>query len=105
LASAAGTATSNAAVGGGQRTPHDLRFAPLRRKRLIHRIPRSQRYELTDHGRRTAVFFTKTYTRIVDPSLTELDPTLPTDIAARSAHSSRSCPEPRSTRVRGPDLR
>jgi hypothetical protein len=62
----------------GQMT-YDLRR--LRRKGLIRRIPRSQRYELTTFGRRTAVFFTKTYVRIVNPSLAELDPHLPEDIA------------------------
>jgi hypothetical protein len=56
----------------------------LRRKGLICRIPKSQRYELTDHGRRIAVFFTKTYTRILNPSLTELDPALPDEIANHS---------------------
>ena len=61
---------------------YDLRR--LRRKGLIHRVPGSQHYELTDHGRRIAVFFTKTYTRIVNPSLAELDPTLPDEIAQRS---------------------
>ncbi len=63
----------------GQMT-YDLRR--LRRKGLIHRIPRSQRYELTSFGRRTAVFFTKTHVRIVNPSLAELDPKLPKEIAA-----------------------
>jgi hypothetical protein len=62
---------------------YDLRR--LRRKGLIRRVPRSQRYELTDHGRRIAVFFTKTYTRIINPALAELDPALPDEIAARSA--------------------
>ncbi len=57
---------------------YDLRR--LRRKGLIRRIPRSQRYELTAFGRRTAVFFTKTYVRIVNPSLAELDPHLPPEI-------------------------
>jgi hypothetical protein len=61
---------------------YDLRR--LRRKGLVRRVPRSQRYEITDHGRRIAVFFTKTYTRILNPSLTELDPTLPDEIAQRS---------------------
>ena len=56
----------------------------LRRKGFIQRIPRAQRYTLTSEGRRLAVFFTKTYTRIVNPSLAELDPTLPSEIAARS---------------------
>jgi hypothetical protein len=61
---------------------YDLRR--LRRKGLIQRIPRTQRYELTGEGRRLAVFFTKTYTRIVNPALAELDPQLPAEIAARS---------------------
>jgi hypothetical protein len=65
----------------GQAT-YDLRR--VRRKGLIHRIPHSQRYELTDEGRRIAVFFTKTYTRVVNPSLAELDPHLPDDIARHS---------------------
>jgi hypothetical protein len=59
---------------------YDLRR--LRRKGLIRRVPASQHYELTD--RRIAVFFTKTYTRILNPSLAELDPTLPDDIAQGS---------------------
>jgi len=61
---------------------YDLRR--LRRKGLIRRLDGSQNYELTDHGRRIAVFFTKTYTRILNPALAELDPTLPDDIAQRS---------------------
>jgi hypothetical protein len=61
---------------------YDLRR--LRRKRFIQRIPRTQRYELTSDGRRLAVFLTKTYTRIVNPSLAELDPALADDIAARA---------------------
>ena len=35
-------------------------------------------------GRRLDVFFTKTYTRIVNPSLAELDPALPAEIAHRT---------------------
>jgi len=62
----------------GQMT-YDLRR--LRRKGLIRRIPKRQRYELTDYGRRTAVFFTKTHVQIVNPSLAELDPHLPEEIA------------------------
>ena len=61
---------------------YDLRR--VRRKGLIRRIPRSQRYELTEQGRPIAVFFTKTYTRIVNPALAELDPQLPNDNAPRS---------------------
>jgi hypothetical protein len=62
---------------------YDLRR--LRRKGLIRRVARSQRYELTDHGRMIAVFFTKTHTRIVNPSLAELDPHLPDPIARTTA--------------------
>jgi hypothetical protein len=62
---------------------YDLRR--LRRKGLIRRIPRSQRYQLTSEGRRLAVFFTKTYTRILCPALAELDPALPDAIARRTA--------------------
>lgn len=61
---------------------HDLRR--LRRKGLIQRIPRTQRYELTDLGRMIAVFFTKTYVRILNPGLAELDPKLPEEIAKQS---------------------
>jgi hypothetical protein len=67
---------------GPRQMTYDLRR--LRRKGFIQRIPRSQRYQLTSEGRRLAVFFTKTYTRILNPSLAELDPTLPSEIAARS---------------------
>ena len=58
---------------------YDLRR--LRRKGLIRRVPRSQRYQLTGEGRRLAVCFSKTYARIVCPSLAELDPTLPEPVA------------------------
>ena len=67
---------------GPRQMTYDLRR--LRRKGFIQRIPRTQRYELTSDGRRLAIFFTKTYTRILNPSLAELDPALPTEIAARS---------------------
>ena len=65
---------------------YDLRR--LRRKGFIQRIPRTHRYQLTREGRRLAVFFTKTYTRIVNPSLAELDPQLPAEIAARTPLAS-----------------
>lgn len=62
---------------------YDLRR--LRRNGFLVRIERSNRYRLTAEGRRLAVFFAKTYARVVTPSLAELDPTLPADVAARSA--------------------
>lgn len=61
---------------------YDLRR--LRRKGLIRRLPGTQRYTLTADGRQLAVFFTKAYTRIVCPSLAELDPHLPDQIARRT---------------------
>ena len=67
---------------GARQMTYDLRR--LRRKGFIQRIPCTQRYELTSEGRRLAVFFSKTYTRIVNPCLAELDPVLPAEIAARS---------------------
>ncbi len=68
---------------GARHATYDLRR--LRRKGLIRRIGRSRRYELTDHGRMIAVFFTKTHTRIVNPSLAELDPHLPDQVARTTA--------------------
>ena len=65
-----------------RQTTYDLRR--LRRKGLIRRIPHTQRYELTGEGRRLAVFFTKTYTRILTPGLAELDPSLPGPVAQRT---------------------
>jgi hypothetical protein len=69
---------------------YDLRR--LRRNGFLTRVERSNRYRLTTEGRRLAVFFAKTYTRIVTPSLAELDPQLPAQIATRSplARSWRS---------------
>src|ERR1039458_6104896 len=71
---------------GPRQMTYDLRR--LRRKGFIQRIPRTQRYQLTSDGRRLAVFFTKTYTRILNPSLAELDPTLPPEISDRSPIAS-----------------
>jgi hypothetical protein len=79
---------------------YDLRR--LRRKGFIQRIPRTQRYQLTSEGRRLAVFFTKTYTRIVNPALAELDPRLPAEIAPRSplANSWRAFEHAIDTQIR-----
>ena len=61
----------------------------------------SPRCELTDHGRRIAVVFTKTYTytRILNPYLAELEPTLPDEITQRSRHPrlQLAAPLPRAT--------
>ena len=62
---------------------YDLRR--LRRKGLIEKIPRSQRYRLTGFGRRVAVLFTKAYGRLLAPGLAVLDPQLHETVARRSA--------------------
>jgi hypothetical protein len=69
---------------------YDLRR--LRRNGFLVRIEGSNRYRLTREGRRLAAFFAKTYARVITPSLAELDPALPAEIAARSplARSWRS---------------
>src|SRR5438445_7926922 len=51
---------------------YDLRR--LRRKGLMTRLPRSQRYQLTGFGRRVAVLFTKAHNRVLTPGLALLDP-------------------------------
>jgi hypothetical protein len=45
---------------------YDLRR--LRRKKLIERLPHSNRYQLTALGRRVAVLFTKAHERILAPA-------------------------------------
>ena len=73
---------------------YDLRR--LRRKGLIRRVPRRHRYELTSEGRQTAIFFTKTYSRILNPALAELDPRLLPRSPA--AHPSRPAGTPSNAR-------
>jgi hypothetical protein len=59
------------------RMTYDLRR--LRLKGLIQRVPHSHRYMLTPKGRRIAFFMTKSYVRVVRPTLNRLDPSLPAD--------------------------
>lgn len=54
------------------RMTYDLRR--LRLHGLIERIPKSHRYRVTDLGLRTALFFTRTYARIIRPSLSIVMP-------------------------------
>jgi hypothetical protein len=61
---------------------YDLRR--LIRKRVIYRIPGTQRYLLTPLGRRVATWFSKAHGRVLTPGLAWLDPSLPDDIASRS---------------------
>jgi hypothetical protein len=50
---------------------YDLRR--LLRKGLLHRVPGKLRYVLTPAGRRTALFLTKVYARVLRPGLQALD--------------------------------
>jgi hypothetical protein len=59
------------------RMTYDLRR--LVRKRLIARLGRSHRYQLTDLGRRVALFMAKSYARVVRPLLDRLEPSLPAE--------------------------
>jgi hypothetical protein len=61
---------------------YDLRR--LRRKGFIARLAGTHTYQLTEEGRRLAMFFSKLYVRVVTPALAQLDPTLPDDVSARS---------------------
>ena len=71
------------------RMTYDLRR--LRRKKLILRIPGKNRYQLSQLGRRVAIFMTKSYYRLVRPLLDRLDPTLPEDTDDRLRRSWRAC--------------
>lgn len=61
---------------------YDLRR--LRQNGFLTRVQGSNRYQLTPDGRRLAVFFAKTYARVVTPALAELDPALSPEIATHS---------------------
>jgi hypothetical protein len=63
----------------GQMT-YDLRR--LRLNGLIRRIPRSNRYLLTDDGIRIAVFYTKVYNRLLIPLTAADQPQAPPDLRA-----------------------
>jgi hypothetical protein len=44
---------------------------------LIERLPGTHRYRLTDHGLRTALFYTRVYSRILRPGLALRSPRAP----------------------------
>ena len=63
---------------------YDLRR--LRLHGIIVRIPRSHRYQLTPDGLRIALFFSRTYARLLRPKLAEIIPeTPPIESALRTA--------------------
>jgi hypothetical protein len=57
------------------RMTYDLRR--LRLHRLIQRIPKSHRYQVTPTGLRIALFFTRTYARLLRPKLSQIMPVGP----------------------------
>lgn len=63
----------------GQMT-YDLRR--LRLASLIRRLPRSNRYTLTDDGIRIAVFYTKIYNRLLIPLTAADQPQAPPELTA-----------------------
>jgi hypothetical protein len=60
------------------RMSYDLRR--LRLHGLIERIPGSQRYRLTSQGLKTALFYSRTYTRIIRPGISLLQAKKPTPL-------------------------
>ena len=52
------------------RMSYDLRR--LRLHRIIERIPKTQRYRLSDFGLRTALFYSRLYQRLLSPGLSQL---------------------------------
>ena len=57
------------------RMTYDLRR--LRLHGIIERIPRSHRYQLTPDGLRIALFFSRTYARLLRPVLADIMPQSP----------------------------
>jgi hypothetical protein len=58
----------------GQMTYHLRR---LRLHGLIQRVPDTHRYHVTDFGWRAALFFTRTYSRVIRPGLAQIVPNAP----------------------------
>ena len=50
----------------------------LRLHGLIERVPKTHRYRLTDEGLRTAMFYTRVYSRILRPAMAPVVPSEPT---------------------------
>ena len=63
---------------------YDLRR--LRLHGLIERIAKTHRYQLTDQGLKIAMFFSRTYARLLRPGLAEItEPLAPAGSALRTA--------------------
>jgi len=64
------------------RMTYDLRR--LRLHGLIERIPHAHRYRLTAHGLRVAMFFSRTWSRLLRPGLSLIAPTAPDTTLGRA---------------------
>lgn len=69
-------------------TPARVRYelAKLRGKGLVRKVPRHNRYTLTDLGYRVALYLTKLHQRLLAPALDSLDPAL-REALASSTHA------------------
>jgi hypothetical protein len=67
----------------GQMTYHLRR---LRLHGLIQRLPHTHRYQVTDFGWRVALFFTRTYARVIRPGLAQIVPNVPPIDSALRRH-------------------
>jgi hypothetical protein len=72
LAQLLGLDPANYSIG---RMTYDLRR--LRLHGIIQRVPHSHRYQLTTDGLRIALFFSRTYARLLRPKLAEIMPLAP----------------------------
>ncbi len=72
----------------GEITPGRMSYE-LRRLRLhglIERLPKTHRYRLTEEGLRTALFYTRVYSRILRPAMAPIIPIAPADSTATLRH-------------------
>ena len=72
---------------------NDLRPAPPAAAGIIERIPHTHRYQLTADGLRIALFFSRTYARLLRPKLAEIMPEAPPIASALRAAFDRLAPK------------
>ena len=70
---------------------YDLRR--LRLHGIIERIPHSHRYQLTSDGLRIALFFSRTYARLLRPKLAQIMREAPPDASFLRTALDRLAPE------------
>lgn len=58
-------------------------YSTYRLHQIIERIPHTNRYEVTTFGLQVAIFFTRTYNRLLRTGLSEMCDPVPTDTALR----------------------